>query len=103
MAKETKKQEYVDLENWDITRVHEYRRSRNAKPLIFFDMVLNGIHVYGCTVATRKNGDEFISFPSQKSTNGDGKYYNYAYAYLSSEDQKAIIDEVYKQLDDQND
>lgn len=98
MAKEAKKLEYVNLDSWEVTRVHEYRRSRKAEPVVYMDLLLNGIHVYGCRIVTNQHGGEFIAFPSHKSDKGE--YYNHAYAYLSPDDQASIIDEVYKQVDD---
>lgn len=64
---------------------------------ILFDVVLNGLTVYGCSVVEGKNGD-FISFPSRKGK--DGKYYSIVWARISDEDQKAILDEVEKKLND---
>lgn len=59
--------------------------------MVLFTLVLNGIKIYSCRVATGKNGD-FISMPQTKG--GNGQYYNVVYAPLSDEDTKTILDEV---------
>lgn len=59
---------------------------------VTFDMVLNGITIYGCWVRTAKDGHDFISYP-QRAGN-DGKYYSIVYVRLSDADQKAILDKV---------
>ena len=64
--------------------------------LIFFTLNLNGIFINNCKVATGKNGD-FISFPSYKGS--DGNYYNTVYAALSQADSDAILEEVTKAID----
>lgn len=61
-----------------------------------FNMILNGVTIYNCTVAETKDGDFFISFPSRKGT--DGKWYSYVYFRLSEEDQNAILEAVYNKL-----
>ena len=57
-----------------------------------FNMVLNGVTIYNCTVATTKEGKNFISFPSRKGT--DGKWYSYVYFRFSDEDMERILDAV---------
>lgn len=59
--------------------------------MVLFTLVLNGIKIYSCRVATGKNGD-FISMPQTKG--GNGQYYNVVYALLSDEDTKTILEEV---------
>lgn len=59
--------------------------------MVLFTLVLNGIKIYSCRVATGKNGD-FISMPQTKG--GNGQYYNVVYAPLSDEDSKKILDDV---------
>lgn len=96
MARERKtanvKEDFVKVTSYKVTRANEFKENR-----IFFDLVLNGVTIYGCMVVGYKDG-EFISFPSQKSAK-DGNYYNVVYAKLSNEDQKKIIDSVYELLD----
>lgn len=58
---------------------------------VMFDMVVNGVSIYGCRVVEGKNGD-FVSFPSYKAK--DGKYYSHAYIKLSDADTKNIVSQV---------
>lgn len=66
-------------------------RANQVDDLVFFDVEINGVTIYGCKVVEGKNGD-FISFPSHKGK--DGKYYNYAYIKLTDEQAKDIISQV---------
>lgn len=86
--------QFVKVESFGIRRANEYTKTGT----VFFDLDINGLTVYGCTVAKRKTDDsEFISFPSRKGA--DGKYYSIVYAALSQEDQDRILDAVYDRLD----
>lgn len=58
---------------------------------VVFDMVVNGVSIYGCRVIEGKNGD-FVSFPAYKGS--DGKYYSHCWVKLSEEDTKAIVKQV---------
>ena len=58
---------------------------------VVFDMVVNGVSIYGCRVVEGSKGD-FISFPSYKGS--DNKYYSHAYIKLSEDDTKNIITQV---------
>lgn len=85
--------QYLKVDSFKIRRANEYDKTGT----IFFDLEINGLTVYGCTVAKRKTDDsEFISFPSRKGA--DGKYYSIVYAALTQEDQDKIIDAVYDLL-----
>lgn len=66
-------------------------RANQVDDLVFFDVEINGVTIYGCKVVEGKNGD-FISFPSHKGK--DGKYYNHAYIKLTDEQAKDIISQV---------
>ena len=79
----------LKLESYDVTRANMVGET------VFFDLVINGITVYGCKVCEGKNGD-FISLPSRKGK--DDKYYSIVYFRLSDEDQKIILDTVEKVL-----
>ena len=79
----------IDVLSFEVSRVNQY------KDTVFFDLTINGIKTYGCTVVEGKKGD-FISFPSKKGQ--DGKWYSIVYARLSSSDQEKILAEVEKQL-----
>ena len=70
-------------------------RANQVEDLVYFDVEINGVTIYGCKVVEGKNGD-FISFPSHKGK--DGKYYNYAYIKLSDEQTKEIISQVENML-----
>lgn len=70
-------------------------RANQLEDLVFFDVEINGVTIYGCKVVEGKNGD-FISFPSHKGK--DGKYYNHAYIKLTDEQAKDIISQVENML-----
>lgn len=69
----------------------EIKRAHDAGTVVYFDLYINGVTVYGCRVVEGQKGD-FIGWPSVKGK--DGKYYNVCYMPLSDEDQKTIIDMV---------
>lgn len=73
----------------------EVTRANQVGDTVFFDMVVNGVTIYGCKVVEGSKGD-FISFPSHKGK--DGKYYNHAWVKLSDEDSKKIIAQVEEAL-----
>lgn len=71
----------------DNMRVIESFNSR-----IFFTLILNGVKIYDCSIATAKNGHKFISWPQRKGK--DGKYYNTAYARIADDLQKKLIEKI---------
>ena len=79
----------IDVMSFEIDRVSQYKKT------VFFDITLNGIKIYGCTVVEGKKGD-FISFPSHKGS--DDKWYSIVYARLSAHDQEIILAEVEKRI-----
>ena len=79
----------IDVLSFEVSRVNQY------KDTVFFDLTLNGIKIYGCTVVEGKRGD-FISFPSKKGK--DDKWYSIVYVRLSASDQNIILAEIEKQL-----
>ena len=79
----------IDVLSFEVSRVNQY------KDTVFFDLTINGIKIYGCTVVEGKKGD-FISFPSKKGK--DDKWYSIVYARLSNSDQDIILSEIEKQL-----
>lgn len=85
--------EYAKVETCVITRVHEGQR----KGLVFFDACINGVYINGMSVVPSERGD-FISFPAHKGI--DGKWYNYAFVRFSPEDQKRIMADVQRKLDE---
>lgn len=89
--KETTSRETIEVREFEVKNVNQY------KDTVFFNLVINGVIIYGCRVVEGQKGD-FISFPSKKGN--DGKYYNHAYAALSEEDAGKILAEVEKQLNE---
>ena len=65
---------------------------------VTFDMILNGINIYGCFACESKEYGDFISFPQRKGSNG--KYYSIVWAKLSDNDSKAILQEVERLLNE---
>ena len=70
-------------------------RANQVENTVYFDVVINGVTIYGCKVIEGKNGD-FVSFPSHKGK--DGKYYNHAYVQLQQSDIDFISSEIEKLL-----
>jgi DNA-binding cell septation regulator SpoVG len=70
---------------YKILRVHRH------KSTTFFDIEINGVSIYGCTIVDGRQGS-FIGWPSRKSE--EGKYYKYAYVPLTEDDLQGIIDAV---------
>lgn len=91
MKKPEKKEVKSTLTSAEVTRAKAFDNGG-----VVFDVILNGINIYGCRVVEGKNGD-FISFPSRKGS--DGNYYAYAYVKLTEEDTKEIISQVEKKLE----
>lgn len=67
-------------------------RVNKAKGYTFFDILINGVSIYGCSIIDGRNGS-FISWPSRKDEKS-GKFYKYAYVPLTEEDLQGIIDAV---------
>ena len=75
----------------------EVTRAKELENVIMFDVIVNGVAIYGCSyrVLTRKdNGEEFgkVGFPSKKS--GE-TWYNHAFVKLSPAD----VENIEKQLE----
>ena len=84
--------EFLKVDSFQVIRVSETSRGS-----ILFDLILNGVYIYGLSVWTnRETGQDFINFPSRKGS--DGKYYSVAWAKLTDEDSEAILKEVEVQL-----
>lgn len=88
--KVTAQKECGKVDNFEILRAVNYDWGTS------FNMVLNGVTIYNCTVAETKDGKFFISFPSRKGS--DGKYYSYVYFRFSDEDMDKILTAVYEKL-----
>jgi len=69
-----------------VTRIHDF-----GKGTIAFDMVVNGVTIYGCRHIEAK-GKSFVSFPQYKGN--DGKYWSYAYFKITDE----TLAEIEKQI-----
>ena len=88
-TKETKTQNY----NVKVTRAKELKEGQ-----VVFDMIVNGITIYGCWYreGTTKKGEpyEMISFPSHKGDNE--KYYNHCWFKIEDDVKSDIIDQLQK-------
>ena len=63
---------------------------------VSFNMVLNGVTIFNCTVAETKDGKQFISFPARKGS--DNKWYSYVHFRFSDADLEAILEAVEEAL-----
>ena len=68
----------IEVTSLEVTRAREY------EDIFFFDMVLNGVCIYGCRLIEGENG-WFVSFPSKKSDKKGGKWFNHCWAKLSDD------------------
>lgn len=89
------KAENAKAENYDIKVT---RANALDNGVVMFDMVVNGVKIYGCNyrVLSRKDGSgDFgkIGFPSRRGN--DGNYYNEVYFSISNE----IVENIEKQLE----
>lgn len=66
--------------------------------VIFFTLTLNGVAINNCRVAEGRNGD-FISLPQYKGN--DGKYYSHVFFRFAPEDEKTILAEVERLLNNE--
>lgn len=87
---------FIEVRDVEVKNVRVVGTQNNGD-LVFFTLVLNGVTIYNCRVATGKNGD-FISFPQYKGN--DGKWYNIVYVSLSDEDSASILENIQKQIDE---
>ena len=79
----------IEVTSLEVTRAREYNE------LFFFDMVLNGIWIYGCRLIEGENG-WFVSFPSKKPAKKGGKWYNHCWAKLSDDALGEICSAVFE-------
>ena len=81
--------------NYDVkvTRAKETKEGQ-----VVFDMVVNGVTIYGCWYreGKSKKGEDYqlISFPSHKGN--DDKYYNYCWFKIEDDVKTDIIDQLQK-------
>lgn len=85
-----KNAEYNEVVSFEILKATQYNWG------VGFNMVLNGVTIYNCTVAETKDGKQFISFPARKGT--DGKWYSFVYFRFSDGDLEAILEAVENKL-----
>ena len=73
----------------------EVTRAREYEDIFFFDMVLNGVYIYGCRLI---EGDEgwFVSFPSKKPDKKGGKWFNHCWAKLPEDAIGEICSAVFE-------
>lgn len=96
--KKNKKEEAAEVQALEIKvlRAHDFSKEDNTS--ISFDMIVNGVTIYGCWYreGKKKDGSDYtmVAFPSRKDEKTD-KYYNHAYVKLS-EDQ---VDDIAKQIE----
>ncbi len=69
-----------------VTRVKEFNSGD-----ISFDVIVNGVNVYGLTLKEYQ-GHNFIAFPSHKGS--DDKYYNYAWFKVDENLQNDIEEQI---------
>lgn len=84
MALKGKKKEEEKTYTYEV----EVTRAKEIKGSYAFDMRVNGVMIYGCWLKETKDGNNFVSFPSYKGT--DGKYYSHAYFKVTDELQDVI-------------
>lgn len=87
--RKTKATENENKVNYDV----KVKRATECKSGdVAFDMIVNGVTIYGCFLTEGRNG-YFVSFPSRKGN--DGKYYNIAYFPVS----EAILENIIGQIE----
>lgn len=90
-SKKTSKKEVKEIEivSLEVTRAREYN------DIFFFDMILNGVNIYGCRLIEGENG-WFVSFPSKKPSKKGGKWYNHCWAKLPDDAIGEICSAVFE-------
>ena len=86
--------------NWSVTNARQWKDGGITFALNIEAAEGRELTIYGCRIAAGKKGDNFISFPSRKGT--DGKYYSHAYLRLTQDEQDEIIDAVMDALDEED-
>lgn len=80
-----------------VTRAKEIKEGE-----VVFDMVVNGVTIYGCWyregVSIKTNEEyQIISFPSHKDEKTD-KYYNHTWFKIEDDVKKSIIEQLQKMV-----
>lgn len=97
-GKATKKDsnfEATKVESLEVKSVRVVETKRGD--LVFFTLVINGVFINNCKVATGKNGD-FVGWPQYKGS--DDKWYNVVYVPLSDDDTKKIMELVQEAINE---
>ena len=89
-AADTTEKKFLDNPVLEVSRVKMWDNGG-----VTFDLIVNGVKIYGCRVVEGKNGD-FIGFPSRKGS--DGKYYSHAYAALAPDAVSLVLSAVEEEL-----
>ena len=84
---ERRERQYIDVTSWDVARVRVTGRGN-----VFFTLILNGVSISNCHIAETRDGQQFISMPQYKGS--DGNYYSTVYAPMTDKLQAEIIDAV---------
>lgn len=84
----------TETQNYDVkvTRAKEIKEGQ-----VVFDMIVNGVTIYGCWYREgTKDGKEYqlVSFPSQKADNG--KYYNHCWFKIEDSLREEIVAQLQK-------
>ena len=87
--KNSKKVAEIEVTSLEVTRAREY------EDIFFFDMVLNGVYIYGCRLIDGKDG-WFVSFPSKKPDKKGGKWFNHCWAKLPDNALSEICSDVFE-------
>ena len=89
-AEETRN-DALEVTCWEVTRAHEFKDGN-----VSFDMMLNGIQLYGLQLVWyKKETRYFIGFPSKKVND---RYFNHYWFRSSDEFMLQILDAVEKKL-----
>lgn len=99
MTKKTSN-DFIKVSSFGVANVRVVK-TKAGKELIFFTLILNGIKIYNCRVATTKSNKDFISLPQVKSNKND-EYFNVVNFKLSDADTEKILSEVEKQLNSED-
>ena len=73
----------------------EVTRAREYEDKFFFDMVLNGVYIYGCSLIEGEKG-WFVAFPSKKPDKKGGKWFNHCWAKLPDDPIGEICSAVFE-------
>ena len=87
--KNSKKVAEIEVTSLEVTR------ARECDDIFFFDMVLNGVYIYGCRLIEGENG-WFVSFPSKKPEKKGGKWFNHCWAKLPEDAIAEICSAVFE-------